>query len=138
MDQLQITRNLFDLGIVFVVWLAQVIMYPSLAHIERNIFVSWHRKYSTRIAFFVIPLPCGQAVIVGIMMYLVGGFLTTLSAAIIVLCWASTFGLSVPCHAKLQRSGKDLSVIRRLVWTNLVRTILWTIVFMIGLYQTFA
>ncbi|MFC1834610.1 hypothetical protein ACFL2Q_07745 [Thermodesulfobacteriota bacterium] len=138
MDQLHIVRNLFDFGIVIVVWLAQAIMYPGLAHIERNAFVSWHRQYSSRIAFFVIPLLCGQAIILGIMIYFGGGVLTILSAAIIFLCWASTFGLSVPCHAKLQRTGKDLSVIRRLVLTNLVRTILWTIVFMIGLYQTFS
>ncbi len=138
MDQLQIVRNLFDFGIVIVVWLAQVIMYPSLAHIEPDAFVSWHRKYSSRIAFFVIPLLCGQAIIVGIMIWFYGDVLTILSAPIILLCWASTFGLSVPCHSKLQRSGKNLSVIRRLVWTNLVRTILWSLVLVIGLWQSFA
>ncbi|MDQ7782820.1 MAG: hypothetical protein RDU20_08065 [Desulfomonilaceae bacterium] len=138
MDHLQIARNLFDFGIVVVVWLAQVIMYPSLAHIKEDAFVTWHRQYSSRIAFFVIPLLCGQAIIVGIMVYFVGGFLTILSAAIIVLCWVSTFGLSVPCHAKLQRSGKDISVIRRLVRTNLVRTVLWSVVFLIGLWQSFS
>lgn len=90
MDKLHIARNVFDFGIVIVVWLAQVIMYPSLAHIERDDFVSWHRKYSNRIAFFVIPLLCGQAIIVGAMIYLVGGFLTILSGTIIVLCWFST------------------------------------------------
>ena len=106
MDKLHIARNLFDFGIVIVVWLAQAIMYPSLAHIERDAFVSWHREYSSRIAFFVIPLLCGQAIIVGILVCYDASFLTVLSAALISLCWASTFGLSVPCHAKLQRGGK--------------------------------
>lgn len=64
MAKLHIARNLIDFGIVIVVWFAQVIMYPSLAHIEREAFVSWHRKYSSRIALFVIPLLCGQAIIV--------------------------------------------------------------------------
>lgn len=136
MDKLHIARNLFDFGIVTVVWLAQVIMYPSLVHIERDAFVSWHRKYSSRIAFFVIPLLCGQAIIVGIMVYNDASFLNVLSATVIFLCWVSTFGLSVPCHAKLQRSGKDISVIRRLVWTNLIRTILWSLVCMIGIWST--
>ncbi len=138
MDHLQVARNLFDLGIVIVVWLAQVIMYPSLARIQNDVFVSWHKKYTNRIAFFVIPLLCGQAIIVGLMIYLRYDFPTILSAAIIILCWVSTFGLSVPCHAKLQRLGKDISVIHRLVWTNLLRTLLWTVVFAIGLYQTFS
>ena len=137
MEELHIARNLFDLGIVIVVWLAQVIMYPSLAHIERDAFVSWHRKYSSRIAFFVIPLLCGQAIIVGILVYYDACFLTVLSAALISACWASTFGLSVPCHAQLQRGGKDLQVMRKLVWTNLIRTLLWTAVFVIGVWQQY-
>jgi len=135
MEHLQLARNICDLGIVMVVWLAQAIMYPSLAHIEEHVFVKWHRTYSTRIAFFVIPLLCGQAIIVGIMIYYGGSFLTLLSAAMIAMCWASTFGLSVPCHARLQRFGKDLTVIRKLVRTNFIRTILWTIVFLIGICQ---
>jgi hypothetical protein len=135
MEDLQLARNIFDFGIVIVVWLAQAIMYPSLAHIEENVFVEWHQTYSTRIAFFVIPLLCGQAIIVGIMIYYGGSFLTLLSAAMIALCWASTFGLSVPCHARLQRFGKDLTVIRKLVRTNFIRTILWTTVFLIGICQ---
>lgn len=137
MDQLHIARNLLDFGIVIVVWLAQVIMYPSLAHIERDAFVSWHRKYTRRIAFFVIPLLCGQAIVVGIMLYYDASLLTVLSAALIFACWASTSGLSVPCHVQLQRAGKDLQVIRKLVWTNLIRTVLWTAVFLIGISQNF-
>jgi hypothetical protein len=135
MEHLQLARNIFDFGIVIVVWLAQAIMYPSLEHIEENVFVEWHQTYSTRIAFFVIPLLCGQAIIVGIMIYYGGSFLTLLSVAMIALCWASTFGLSVPCHARLQRFGKDLTVIRKLVRTNFIRTILWTTVFLIGICQ---
>lgn len=138
MNDLIIARTIADVGIVMVVWLAQMIMYPSLAHIDEKVFVTWHRTYSWRIAFFVIPLLCGQAIIVAMMIYLGGGVPAILSAAIIALCWASTFGLSVPCHARLQRSGKDMAVIRRLVRTNLIRTILWTLVCLIGLWQAFS
>jgi len=137
MDQLHIAKSLFDFGIVIVVWLAQTIMYPSFEHIEEQSFVAWHRTYSRRIAFFVIPLLCGQAIIVGILVYYDACFLTVLSAALISACWASTFGLSVPCHAQLQRGGKDLQVMRKLVWTNLIRTLLWTAVFVIGVWQQY-
>ncbi len=135
MDQLLIARHVFDFGIVIVVWLAQTIMYPGFARIEESVFITWHRTYSRRIAVFVIPLLCGQAILTGTMIYLSASFLNILSAALICLCWASTFGLSVPCHARLQRDGKDLKVIRKLVRTNLIRTILWTAVFLIGVLQ---
>lgn len=136
-EHLQIVRTLLDFGIVIVVWLAQVIMYPCLAHIEKNDFVAWHKAYCTRISFFVVPLLCGQAVTVGVLIYLDPDMRNTLSAMIILLCWLSTFGLSVPCHNQLQEAGKDLSVIRKLVWTNLIRTLLWSIVFMIGVWKLF-
>jgi hypothetical protein len=137
MDYLTIARNIIDFGIVIVAWLAQVIIYPSFAHTYEGVFLTWHRTYASRIAFFVIPLLCGQAIIVGILIHSNGGFLPILSGALIALCWASTFGLSVPCHGRLQRYGKDLIVIRRLVRTNLIRTILWTFVFFLGLWGTF-
>ncbi len=82
MDELHIARNLFDLGIVIVVWLAQAIMCPSFEHIEENVFAAWHRTYTRRIAFFVIPLLCGQAVIVGILVYRDASFFNVLSAAL--------------------------------------------------------
>ena len=43
----------------------------------------------------------------------------------ILIIWASTFFLSVPCHSKLQQS-KDKQQISRLVLTNWPRTILWS------------
>ncbi len=46
-----------------------------------------------------------------------------------VLIWLATFILSVPCHRQLQKSGKDLSTINRLVATNWIRTILWSLLF---------
>ena len=41
--------------------------------------------------------------------------------------WLATFGLSVPRHDALLRGGYDLSVIERLVATNWVRTVAWTL-----------
>jgi hypothetical protein len=112
-------------------------MYPCLAHIEKNDLVAWHKAYCTRKSYFEVPLLCGQAVTVGVLIYLDPDMRNTLSAMIILLCWLSTFGLSVPCHNQLQEAGKDLSVIRKLVWTNLIRTLLWSIVFMIGVWKLF-
>ena len=51
MEQLHIARNLFDLGIVIVVWLAQAIMYPSFEHIEENVFVAWHQNIHQAYSF---------------------------------------------------------------------------------------
>ncbi|MBU3984539.1 MAG: hypothetical protein KJ985_13980, partial [Proteobacteria bacterium] len=48
----------------------------------------------------------------------------------IVLIWLATFSLSVPCHRQLQNHGKVLSTINRLVVTNWIRTLLWSLLFL--------
>ena len=44
---------------------------------------------------------------------------------LVVLIWLSTFTLQVPIHKKLQ-SGKDKTLIRRLLKTNWIRTVAWS------------
>jgi hypothetical protein len=45
---------------------------------------------------------------------------------LVVLIWISTAFFSVPAHSKLE-SGKDEHAIDRLVSTNWIRTVLWTL-----------
>lgn len=47
-------------------------------------------------------------------------------AALVALIWLSTFLIQVPIHQQLAK-GKDLGLIDRLVRTNWIRTILWTL-----------
>jgi hypothetical protein len=49
-----------------------------------------------------------------------------ISAFLVVIIWLSTLVLQVPIHNRLQ-SGKDNACIRRLVTTNWIRTIAWSI-----------
>ena len=44
---------------------------------------------------------------------------------LVVLIWLSTFTLQVPIHKRLQ-SGKDKTLIRRLLKTNWIRTVAWS------------
>ncbi|NNE00583.1 MAG: hypothetical protein HKN47_24985 [Pirellulaceae bacterium] len=43
----------------------------------------------------------------------------------VVLIWLSTALLQVPCHNRLM-AGFDLTTYRQLVWSNWIRTVLWT------------
>ncbi len=45
---------------------------------------------------------------------------------IVVLIWAATGLFSVPAHSKLEKA-KDELAIKKLVTTNWVRTVLWTV-----------
>lgn len=49
----------------------------------------------------------------------------SLSLASVVLIWIWTFTISVPIHQKLHL-GKDFGLIKKLVFTNWLRTGLWS------------
>ena len=49
-----------------------------------------------------------------------------LAVTLMIVIWVATIALSVPCHEKLSL-GFDASAHRRLVLTNWIRTIAWTL-----------
>lgn len=113
-------------GMTVLIWLVQLIIYPSFHHIRPEAFVAWHRAYTGLIAVVVVPLMVGQA---GLVVWRLADGRSdpaTLALAVSVAgAWVATAVWSVPCHDRLQR-GHDPVVIRRLVATNAVRTAAWT------------
>ena len=43
-------------GLLILIWLVQIIIYPGLARIPSNDFVNYHAWYVTRITMVVLPL----------------------------------------------------------------------------------
>ncbi len=113
-------------GLLVLIWLVQIIIYPGLLRIPSKQFVNYHSWYTIRITAIVLPLMIGEVMItVG---WLILDKFTIFSAVaffLVVLIWLSTFTLQVPIHKKLQ-SGKDKTLIRRLLKTNWIRTVAWS------------
>jgi len=125
--------NTINFGLAVLIWLVQLIVYPSFAYIDEAGFVNWHRKYVKRISSVAIPLMLAQILLIFRFVFLKANLLYFLMLSGIAIIWISSFSLSVPCHKKLQKSGKDQAVIKRLVQTNWIRTILWSAVFLTGI-----
>lgn len=125
--------DIINFGLLVLVWLVQLIIYPSFAHIGATEFTSWHREYVGKISVVVTPLILIQMLLVLRLIYLIPALKYFLMLVCLAVIWISSFSLSVPCHKKLRKIGKDPAVIKRLVRTNWVRTILWTAVFLTGL-----
>jgi hypothetical protein len=104
--------------------------------VETSQFNHWHHRYTSIIAAFVVPLMCGQAGVIAYQVITRGQLSDIISAALVVGCWTSTFTLSAPYHKSLQKNGKQLDVIEKLIRTNWIRTILWSLVFAFG-YRPF-
>lgn len=126
-------RPFFDLGMGLLIWLVQLIVYPSFAYSSPESFKSWHFRYTGLITIFVLPLMFGQSGIYLASAWLAGRWHDWSGVVLVAACWAATFLLSVPCHDGLQKNGFDLAVVQRLVRTNWIRTIAWSTICVIDI-----
>ena len=130
--QLSLLRHLVDFGLVVLIWLVQLIIYPSFCHVDGARLQAWHQRYVERITWVVGPLMLAQVAIILAQLYVVLSWSLVLSLGMVGLCWLSSFGLSIPCHRKIEQGQGTADVLERLVQTNWPRTILWTAVFLLG------
>ena len=132
-EYLPVIRSAVDAGMVVLILLVQLIIYPSFRAIGNDVFSSWHHRYVTAIGFIVVPLMLVQAGCIAIQLLDIAAWGNILSAAAMLGAWIVTFTLSAPYHRKLQQEGKDPDIINRLIHTNWLRTTCWLIVFAAGL-----
>jgi hypothetical protein len=126
---------LIDFGLFVLIWMVQVIIYPGFRHLGETEFIPVHVKYARVISFFVVPLMTGQLVLKCLGAFNEPGAIPLAALALVLMCWAATFFLAVPCHKKLDTLGKDLAVIDRLVRVNWIRTLGWTSVLALSLLK---
>jgi hypothetical protein len=114
-------------GLLILIWLVQMIIYPGLARIPSNDFVNYHAWYVTRITMVVLPLMICEIIIATACFFLQDNlFYPIVAFGLVVLVWFSTFAFQVPIHKCLQ-AGKDKIKIRRLLATNWIRTVAWSL-----------
>lgn len=111
---------------VGLIWFVQVVHYPGFAAVPDEAFAEYAGKHVHRTGFVVGPPMLVEAGSAIALVYLYPTALAWIAFALLFLVWISTAALSVPAHDRLQKS-RDPAVIRRLVRTNWVRTIAWSI-----------
>lgn len=114
-------------ALLALIWVVQLVHYPSFEYIDNTKFRAFHQHHTTSITWIVLPLMLCELVNVLWMSYQSDFAPMPLLFLGIVLCiWASTFFISIPLHTKLTQ-GKKTKYIEQLIATNWIRTILWTI-----------
>lgn len=127
MDVLYLLQNLVTFILIGLIWTIQVVHYPAFLDISEDRFIEFEKKHTSRISILVVPLMLLELSAALAFLIVNPEDIKNIGMALIVSAiWLSTFFLSVPCHQKLSK-GKDVSTIHRLVKTNWVRTVLWSI-----------
>ncbi|MDX1958491.1 MAG: hypothetical protein SFU98_07960 [Leptospiraceae bacterium] len=118
------------------IWTIQVVHYPLFGSVGEKEFTVYHRLHSNRISLIVVPMMLAE-LISSIMIVFYSTEINLLIRYLGLFCvavvWISTFFLSVPEHNTLNL-GLNQNSVDRLVYTNWIRTIAWTIHSFILLY----
>ncbi|MFN0137894.1 MAG: hypothetical protein ACKVS9_17460 [Phycisphaerae bacterium] len=112
------------------IWMVQVVHYPLFANVGEGAFCDYEHQHTRRITWLVGPLMLTEgASAAALMLLLAPGtarVLAIIGVLLLVVNWGSTAFLQVPCHTRLSR-GFDREVVRRLVSTNWIRTVAWSV-----------
>ena len=109
------------------IWFVQVVHYPLMGKVGLSDFVAYENAHTRRTSW-VTALPMLAELGTGALLL----YFTPSSALFqanllgILLLWASTFFIQVPLHGQLTKAFTARAH-RRLVNTNWIRTVLWTV-----------
>ncbi|NRB61167.1 MAG: hypothetical protein HRU50_14665 [Winogradskyella sp.] len=126
-------RLLIDFGLVVLIWIVQLIIYPSFTYYQNTSLLKWHRIYTGRVTIIVLPLMVSQLIISVIQVLNGLNLYTIASLFIIIILWLLTFLLFVPLHQKIDQNKFESSTTVRLVNLNWFRTALWSLLFFLSL-----
>lgn len=117
--------SFFMMGLI---WFVQLVHYPSFHKFDPQSFPDFHNDHVFRTGLVVVPVmlvELGSSLVLSFMESPVA-LLNRTGLALVAAIWLSTFLLQAPTHRKLQQ-GYDKALIEKLVKSNWLRTVLWTV-----------
>ena len=122
---LEYFRLLFDSGLLVLILMVQLIIYPSFLHYPLKSLITWHNIYTKKIAIVVIPLMLGQLIVSILQVYEKQVFDTLSYATIVLFLWGITLFKFAPMHNLISQGSVSEQFLTKLVRLNWIRTILW-------------
>lgn len=127
-------RTLLDFGMLVILWLVQLVIYPGFLTCDLTKLVEWHRSYTNRVAWIIIPLMFAQLPLVAWLTWRAPTETNLAALGCLFMAWLLTFGVSVPLHRRIDKGDTSSETLQRLIKTNWPRTMLWTAVFLLGVF----
>jgi hypothetical protein len=119
--------TLFMVGLI---WFVQVVHYPLMAYVGREAFTLYSQLHQYWTTWVVAGPMLGEVFTLGMILYYRPERISSPAFGFATLClivvWISTAALQVPLHGKLL-GGYDDGVIQKLVSTNWIRTLAWSL-----------
>ncbi|TDK50287.1 hypothetical protein E1898_01560 [Algoriphagus formosus] len=119
-----------DSGLFVLIWLVQVIIYPSFLHVDREKLNYWHQVYTRKILYFVAPLMFIQTGVIALQL-LFDPLIFLLDGLLLAMVWVNTFFIAIPIHNAIDREESIDANILKLLQVNRWRAWLWTALFLL-------
>ena len=118
------------LFLVGLIWTIQIVHYPLFGMVGESGYAAYQTSHMSRITYVVAPVmlaELGTAVYFAFVDYEpINAKFFWFGFALVLLIWASTMFIQSPIHGRLAEKF-DAGLVNKLVWTNWIRTIFWTI-----------
>ena len=113
---------------VGVIWVIQLVHYPSFRFTDREKYVSFQIFHMRNISFIVVPVMILEFLsgLLLVLYYSNHESLLRISFILLLIIWLVTALFFAQIHQKLSK-GYDETLVRNLVSLNWIRTLLWTI-----------
>ena len=124
---------MINAGLCVLIWIVQLVVYPSFCHYSEAEIKYWHPIYTVQITYIVLPLMLSQ---LGAYIYMATrttSWQIFLVLALVVSTWLVTFLISVPLHSAIDQQADSMLPREKLIQTNWIRTILWTLILILSI-----
>lgn len=121
--------KLADTGMLVLIWMTQLIVYPSFTYYAEKDLINWHEQYTFSLMFIVGPLMLFQGIGHTYQLLQSWQMKQGIIIGLLVIVWILTFGYAVPLHNEIASGNEPLVQAQKLLDLNMYRTIIWTLVF---------
>ncbi|MGL4420939.1 MAG: hypothetical protein ACRCZF_09775 [Gemmataceae bacterium] len=136
---LWLTHLSVTLFLVGLIWMVQVVHYPLFADVGIDQFQKYWRRHTQFITWLVAPTMLTEGITAALLFFVrpagLSPTLLTIAFVLVIVNGLSTALVQIPLHERLGQ-GFDTSILRRLVLTNWIRTMAWTLRGLLLLSQT--
>lgn len=132
---IEILGILFDFGLLVLIWMVQLIVYPSFLYYEANNLIVWHRKYTSLISILVAPMMFFQLGFNVFEAYSDFSAIAIIKLLLITFAWVFTCTYFVPLHTRISQGKVSRTILEQLVKLNWFRTLAWTVILVLSMFH---
>ena len=123
--------KIVDFGLVVLIWMVQLVVYPGFQYYDKESLLRWHGPYTQNITYIVLPLMVGQLALHGFGLWNDLHPVRVIAMALVIGTWVVTFVYAVPLHGKIGEGVDMTQSVVSLIRINWIRTVMWTAIFLL-------